>query len=65
MRFALYVLATAPALERMFISPGYKNYFSSAPQTEFNLSFDEAKRNSIQQKLHGRAASRKAVVIVQ
>ncbi|KAM3188719.1 hypothetical protein P3L10_034560 [Capsicum annuum] len=65
MRFALYVLATAPALERMFISPGYKNYFSSAPQTQFNLSFDEAKRNSIQQKLHGRAASRKAVVIVQ
>ncbi|PHT97187.1 hypothetical protein BC332_33890 [Capsicum chinense] len=65
MRLALYVLKTAPALEKMFISPRYKNYFSSAPQTKLNLSFVAAKRNSIQQKLHGRAISRKAVVIVQ
>lgn len=65
MRLVLYVLTTATVLEKMFLSPGYENYFSSAPQTKLNLSFDEGKRNSIQQKLHGRAISRKAVVIIQ
>ncbi|KAM3268636.1 hypothetical protein P3S67_031577 [Capsicum chacoense] len=65
MRLAIHVLKTAPALEKMFISPRYKNYFSSAPQTKLNLAFVAAKRNSIQQKLHGRTISRKAVVIVQ
>ncbi|PHT28486.1 hypothetical protein CQW23_31941 [Capsicum baccatum] len=64
MRLVLYVLTTATVLEKMFLSPGYENYFSSAPQTKLNLSFDEGKRNSIQQKLHGRAISRKAVVII-
>ncbi|KAM3268630.1 hypothetical protein P3S67_031571 [Capsicum chacoense] len=65
MRLVLYVLTTATVLEKMFLSPGYENYFSSAPQTKLNLSFVAAKRNSIQQKLHGRAISRKAVVIIQ
>ncbi|PHT97179.1 hypothetical protein BC332_33882 [Capsicum chinense] len=65
MRLVLYVLTTATVLEKMLLSPGYENYFSSAPQTKLNLSFGEGKRNSIQQKLHGRAISRKAVVIIQ
>ncbi|PHT28483.1 hypothetical protein CQW23_31938 [Capsicum baccatum] len=65
MRLVLYVLTTATVLEKMFLSPGYENYFSSAPQTKLNVSFDEGKRYSIHQKLHGKAISRKAVVIIQ
>ncbi|KAM3266802.1 hypothetical protein P3L10_003797 [Capsicum annuum] len=65
MEFVLYILRCAVALEQMFLSPGYKNDFSLEQKSVLNLSFDEEKRNLIQQQLHGQAISGKATVIIQ
>ncbi|KAF3667781.1 hypothetical protein FXO38_08432 [Capsicum annuum] len=65
MEFVLYILRCAVALEQMFLSPGYKNDFSLEQESVLNLSFNEEKRNLIQQQLHGQAISGKATVIIQ
>ncbi|KAM3201690.1 putative protein isoform X1 [Capsicum annuum] len=65
MEFVLYILRCAVVLEKVFLSLGYKNDFSLEQKSVLNLSFDEEKRNLIQQQLHGQAISEKATVIIQ
>ncbi|XP_047258523.1 uncharacterized protein LOC124885368 isoform X3 [Capsicum annuum] len=65
MEFVLYILRCAAVLEQMFLSPGYKSEFFIDRNSVSNLSFDEEKRNLIQQRLHGQAIPGKATVIIQ
>ncbi|KAM3283583.1 F-box/FBD/LRR-repeat protein [Capsicum chacoense] len=60
MEFVVYVLKCAIVLEQVFLSPRVLSYFSCGPHPKANASFNEEKRNSIQQKLHGQALSSKA-----
>ncbi|PHT99504.1 hypothetical protein BC332_29292 [Capsicum chinense] len=65
MEFVLYILRCAAVLEQMFLSPGYKSEFFIDRNSVSNLSFDEEKRNLIQQRLHGQAIPGKATLIIQ
>ncbi|PHT64571.1 hypothetical protein T459_28996 [Capsicum annuum] len=64
MEFVLSILKSAIVLEQLFLSPAYEDHFNRWGR-RVNRTFDERKRNSIHQKLHGRAISKKAVVIIQ